>query len=198
MTKYVLNSGGTRNNPDGAKKYFTELAKGLGSNPRILLCFFAQPREVWEDKLAPCIDALNSYVPDSVTPSYELAFPDTFASQVATADIIYCSGGDDHLAQYWFEKLNVTEVWKGKVVGTSSATTHALSSYFWTCDWRELKEGLGILPIKTIAHYTSDYGEHDPRGPIDWAKAKTDLEGYGDQSLPVYAMPEGEYIVMNA
>jgi hypothetical protein len=197
MTKYVLQSGGMRNNPEGAKRYFAELVKNIGLSPRILLCFFAQPREVWEEKFNPYADAFNSYMPEGIKPTYELSFPDTFAEQVTAADIIYCHGGDDHLAQYWFEKLNATEVWQGKVVGTNSATTHALSTYFWTCDWRELKEGLGVLPIKTIAHYKSSYGKDDPRGPIDWEKAKEELENYGDTSLPVYALPEGEYVVVN-
>lgn len=196
MTKYVLNSGGMRNNPEGAKRYFAELVKDTSANPRILMCLFAQPREVWEEKFGSYVDGFRPYVPDDVEPTYELAFPDTFAEQVAASDIIYCHGGDDHLAQYWFEKLNTVEVWKGKVVGTNSAATHALSTYFWTCDWRELKEGLGVLPIKTIAHYESGYGKDDPRGPIDWAEAKKKLEDYGDQSLPVYALPEGEYVVV--
>lgn len=197
MTKYVLNSGGMGNNPEGAKRYFAELVHDKGARPRILMCLFALPREVWEEKFTSYVDAFNSYMPRGVEPLYEIAFPDTFVEQVAAADIIYCHGGDDHLAQYWFEKLNVAEVWKDKVVGTNSAATHALSSYFWTCDWRELKEGLGTLPIKTIAHYASGYGDDDPRGPIDWTKAKADLEGYGDQSLPVHALPEGEYIVID-
>lgn len=136
-------------------------------------------------------------MPDGVEPVYELAFPDTFVEQVAAADIIYCHGGDDHLAQYWLAKLNAVAVWQGKVVGTNSATTHALSTYFWTCDWRELKEGLGILPIKAIAHYESDYGRDDPRGLIDWERAKQDLKNYGNQTLSVHALPEGEYVVIN-
>ena len=39
MTKYILNSGGLRNNPEKAKIFFDEVVKGLGSNPKILICF---------------------------------------------------------------------------------------------------------------------------------------------------------------
>lgn len=195
-TKYVLNSGGLSNNPDGAQRFFAELLKGLGDRPKLLMCFFAQPREVWEQKFTSYKESFAQYMPAGVTPDYDIAMPDTFAEQVQRADAIYCHGGDDHLAMYWFDKLSVDKVWKGKVVGTNSATTHALSAFFWTCDWRELKTGLGIVPIKTIAHYQSNYGLDDPRGPIDWEAAKRDLEAYGDTTLPLYALPEGEFVVV--
>jgi hypothetical protein len=38
MTKYVLNSGGLKNNIPGAKKFVAELVKGLGENPKVLFC----------------------------------------------------------------------------------------------------------------------------------------------------------------
>ncbi len=196
MTKYVLNSGGMKNNIDGARRFFAELVKGLGERPKILLCFFAQPPEIWEAKLPEYIEAFNDLMPDGVIPSYEMALPATFKQQVEDADIVYCHGGDDNLAKYWFEKVGVPEVWNGKVVGTNSATTHALSKSFWTCDWRKLDDGLGVIPIKTVAHFGSAYGNDDPRGPIDWQQAKNDLEKYGNRSLPLYALPEGEFVVI--
>lgn len=42
MTKYVLNSGGIRNQPGLKKDFHQEIIKGLGNNPKFLLCNFAQ------------------------------------------------------------------------------------------------------------------------------------------------------------
>lgn len=198
MTKYVLNSGGLSKNPDGARRFFAELVQGYGITPKILICFFAQPREIWESKYDQYNIAYSGYMPDGVSPEYQLAFPDSFAQQVAWADIIYCHGGDDYLAKYWFERLNIPKVWEDKVVGTNSATTHILSSSFWTCDWRQPMNGLDVVPVRTIAHYGSDYGISDPRGPIDWVSAETELEVYGNTSYPLHTLPEGEFIVINA
>jgi hypothetical protein len=70
-----------------------------------------------------------------------------------------------------------------------------LATHHYTCDWRACASGLGILPIKFIPHYKSSFGDADPRGPIDWDRAYVELEGYGDKSLPIHALKEGEYVV---
>jgi len=58
--------------------------------------------------------------------------------------------------------------------------------------------GLGILPIRFIAHFNSNYGTSDPRGPIDWNEAYAQLEKYGDITLPIIALEEGEFVVFEA
>ena len=120
-----------------------------------------------------------------IEPVFEMAMPDKFEEQLQQNDAIYIHGGDDHLMQYWLKQFDIPKIWDGKVVATNSASSHALSKHFWTCDWRQLMDGLGILPIKFLAHYKSEYGEDDPRGPIDWGTALKELESYGDTSLPI-------------
>lgn len=195
MTKYVLNSGGMANNVPGAKRYIAELVKGLGHRPRVLFCFFAEKREHWEEKFPKYQKGFSEWAPEQVKPTYELAFPDTFEEQIENNDILYIHGGDDHLLLHWLRQFSLPKIWEGKVVGTNSASTDALSEYFWPCDWRECKQGLGILPIKAIPHFNSDFGKDDPRGPIDWDKAKRELAQHGDKSLPIYALEEGEFEV---
>ncbi len=195
MIKYVLNSGGTRNNPEEGKKFFAECLKGLGDKPKLLICRFAQPREDWEKKIAEDEERTHLLFPKEVHPMITLALPEIFEQQVKDSDIIYIHGGDDHLIQYWFKKFNIPKIWEGKVVATNSASSHVLSKHFWTCDWRQCMDGLGILPIKFIAHYKSSYGNDDPRGQIDWDKAYKELADHGDKTLPIYALKEGEFVV---
>jgi hypothetical protein len=190
MTKYVLQSGGIRNQPKLKKQFHQEVVKSLGKTPHPLLCHFAQGREYWEVKFPGACDSVIEDMPSGVRPTFELAMPDTFVEQCKVADIIYFHGGDDHLIRYWMKQYDTVELFKDKVVSTM------LASSFWTCDWRECMDGLGILPIKFIPHYQSDWGIDDPRGPIDWQKAYDDLAKFGDTSLPIYALKEGEFIVM--
>ncbi len=195
MTKYVLNSGGIKRQPELKKQFHQELVKGLGYNPKFLLCNFAQGREYWEPKFQGYSDAITEDMPEDVKPSFELAMPAEFVEQCKRANVIYFHGGDDHLLQYWMKQFNLAELFKDKVVATNSASSDMLATHHWTCDWRACADGLGILPIKFIPHYRSDFGNDDPRGPIDWQKAYNDLAAYGDKSLPIHALKEGEYIV---
>jgi len=197
VTKYVIQSGNIKRYPDKARKFFSEVFLDLGKTPNFLICLFATPREDWEGKFEEDKSVFKGFFKEGVSPNFDLAIPDTFSHQVSRAGAIYIHGGDDHLMMYWLRKFDLPEIWQGKVVSTSSASSHALSKSFWTCDWRACMEGLGILPIKFIAHYKSDYGANDPRGPIDWDKAYKDLKNYDDKSLPIYALPEGEYEVFN-
>lgn len=195
MTKYVLNSGGIKNEPQLKKQFHQELIKGLGDAPRFLLCNFAQGREYWESKFQGYSDAITEDMPDAVKPSFSLAMPSDFAEQCDEADIIYFHGGDDHLLKYWMGQFDMPVLFKDKVVATNSASSDMLATHYWTCDWRQCGDGLGILPIKFIPHYQSAFGDDDPRGAIDWEKAKQELAEYGDKSLKTYALKEGEFEV---
>jgi|GEM_PF-4484139 len=42
----------------------------------------------------------------------------------------------------------------------------------------------------------SGAGDEDLRGPIDWQKAYDELAAYGDTSLPIHALKEGEFVVI--
>jgi hypothetical protein len=100
------------------------------------------------------------------------------------------------LLKYWLNQYDLPELWKGKVVATNSAGSDALTKHFWTCDWRQCMDGLGILPIKFIPHFKSGYGNDDPRGPVDWKKAYGELVDYGDKFIPIHALEEGDFIII--
>lgn len=195
MTKYVVNSGNIRGDMSKAKKYFAEVFKGLGNNPKVLFCFFANLREEWEESYQNYVNDFGSYLSPTVKPSFQLAMPADFIKQCKDADVIWIKGGDDHLVQYWLSQYKLRDVWRDKVVAVSSASSDAVATHFWTGDWRECFDGLGLIPMKFIAHYKSSYGDTDPRGPIDWERGYKELEDFGDKMLPIYALPEGDFKV---
>ena len=195
MTKYVVNSGGIKNEPQLKKQFHQELIKGLGNAPKFLLCNFAQGREYWEAKLQGYSDAIAEDMPDGVKPNFRLALPGEFANQCSEADVIYFHGGDDHLLRYWMGQFDMPVLFEDKVVATNSASSDMLATHYWACDWRQCGDGFGVLPIKFIPHYQSAFGADDPRGAIDWEKAEQELSEYGNKSLKIYALREGEFEV---
>lgn len=193
MTKYVLNSGGIKNQPELKKQFHLELVKNLDETPKFLLVNFAQAREYWEAKFPAYSNAISTDLPDSMKPKFSLAMPAEFEEQCQDADIIYFHGGDQHMLHFWMEQYDMKELFKGRVVATNSASSDMLAQSFWTCDWRTCMDGFGILPIKFIPHFKSDFGKDDPRGPVNWEKAYEELAAYGDKSLPIHALKEGEF-----
>ncbi len=194
-TKYILQSGGVRNYPDKKRKFHQEVVGSL-KNPQILICIFAQPREVWEQKYPNYCQSIKEDLNDDVQPVFTLAKPDRFEQDCASNDIIYMQGGDDHLIRFWLEKYDIPKIWSNKIVSGNSGSSYVLAKHFWTNDWRKCMDGLGVLPIKFTGHFKSNYAKGDPRGPIDYDAIYKELKDYGDKSLPVYALEEGDYIVI--
>lgn len=195
MTKYILNAGGTTKDAEKTSKYYAEILKGLGKNPKILYCFFAEKRENWEEKYEKYVGHFESLVDKNTQPIFEMALPDKFEQQVKESDAVIIHGGDDHLVMYWLKQFDLSRMFNGKTVAVSSASSDALSKAFYAIDWRQCMDGLGILPIKFISHYKSDWGENDTRGPIDWENIYNELEGY-KEDLPIHALEEGNFIVI--
>jgi hypothetical protein len=171
MTKYVLNSGGIKRQPKLKRQFHQELVKGLGDTPKILICGFAQPREYWESKFSGYSDSIIEDMPENIRPELTLAMPAEFIEQCKWADIIYFNGGDDHLLQFWMKQFDLLSLFKDRIVATNSASSAMLAAHYWTCDWRQCADGLGILPIKFIPHYKSGFGKDDLRGPINWEES---------------------------
>ncbi|MDD4901625.1 MAG: Type 1 glutamine amidotransferase-like domain-containing protein [Patescibacteria group bacterium] len=167
----------------------------MNKNPHILLCFFARERECWEEKFKSYQQNFVELVGGNIEPMFELALPDIFTEQVKNNDAIVIYGGDDDMLYYRLQQYDLPEIWQNKIIAGSSAGSDVLTKHYWTCDLRQCADGFGILPIKFIPHYKSEYGSNDTRGPIDWKKAYEELAEYGDKSLPIYALEEGDFII---
>jgi hypothetical protein len=196
MTKYIMQSGGLKSQPDSAKKYFAELLKGLGNKPKLLWCFFATLPDDCNERFKKYPKLFESYMPKGISPIHINATIENFEKEVSEVDAIYLHGGETKPLYDILKKYDLTKLFDNKSIGTNSASSMVLSKYAWSCNKRAPEEGLGIFPIKFLAHFKSDYGSDDPRGPIDWGKAYDDMLNYGDASLPIHALKEGEFLIM--
>lgn len=196
MTKYLLQSGGLANEPEKAAVYFEELFANTPQPVKLLWCFFASKPEDYEEHLAHYQKTFKPSFPSGLLLEERLTSPETFADDVAWADVVYIHGGNFVLIEAILKNFDLPELFKDKVVGLNSASGMTLSVASWSCDTYDLKDGLGILPVKFIPHYNA---VGVPNGseltPDIWMKAKTDLEAYGDVPLPIHALEEGEFVV---
>ena len=66
-----------------------------------------------------------------------------------------------------------------------------MAKYYYGLDSLKLCEGLGLLPVKIIVHWHSDYNAPN----IDWDKAYLELKNY-KEDLPIITLAEGQFEVI--
>ncbi len=195
-TKYVLHGGNIRDSKDQGRAYFEELVTGLGRQPRLLLCFFALPKNTWQSRYEEWSVRINTAF-ENYEPVLEMATQEGYPQQAARADVLWIYGGDDKILLDHVKQTDgfIESLGKFKAVTGSSAGAILLADYSWTCDRRTVRRGLDIVHTNTIVHYGSSYGSEDPRGPIDWDKAEQELRAAIGPEAPITKLPEMEFKV---
>ena len=189
MTKFILVGGYIQKAHDGGRAFAEELM-GDAPSPRVLDCVFARPEEMWESTFEADKEFFDRMLPDKNI-EFQLANPEHFVDQVRWATSIFFRGGT---TEDLLKRLSMHPDWsnylEGKTVAGTSAGADALAKYFYSLDTLELGEGLGLVFVKTIPHYRSDYNAPN----IDWDKAEAELKAY-KEDLPLVCLKEGEFRV---
>ncbi len=190
-TKYILVGGYPHKAPDGGKAFSRELVRSFKEPVRILECLFARPRDNWEKAFNQDKEFFTNNLPHKKL-EFQLADPEKFREQVAWANAIYIRGGASETVLLELQKQS--EGWEkelsGKTLAGSSAGAHAISKYYYGLDDLKIGEGLGLLPLKVIVHYGSDYNAPN----IDWNEAERALNLYKEK-LPLIKLAEGQFEV---
>ncbi len=193
MTKYILVGGYVRNALDGGKGFCQELIKGFEEPVKILDCLFAEDdNSLWPEKLRKDQELLSLMLPD-VDIQWQLAQISTFRQQISWADVIYLRGGSaELLLQNIIKEIpDIQKLMEGKTLAGTSAGADVIATFYYGLDTIQIMEGLGLLPIKVIVHWKSDYNAPN----IDWNKAYQELQDY-KQPLELITLAEGEFRVI--
>jgi peptidase E len=189
MTKFILVGGYPHKATDGGRAFCDEVLKGFKKPLRLLDCLFARPQDNWEKAFLQDKEFFTSNIIGEV--EIKLANPVTFDEQVRWADAIYMRGGiTNDLIDTLHGYPNLKNELDGKTLAGSSAGADAIATHHYNLDLQSVGSGLGLLPIKMIPHWRSDYAG----GKIDWDKAYAELKAYGDD-LPILTLAEGQFEV---
>lgn len=187
MTKFILHGGNTSKDSLSNRKFFEEMTKDLTIPVTVLYIYFARNRDIWPKLFKQDKEKFEESVSHNNF-KHHLAVEDAplLWKQINAADIIYIRGGN---TRNLIESLSVIkdlpELLKDKVVSGSSAGAHALAKHYYTHTQNRIQQGLGILPIKTICHYTEENS----------GKLK-ELEEL-DPQLKTHPLAEEEFTVIN-
>lgn len=191
MTKYILVGGYPKRAQDGGKALAEEMVKGFTEPVRFLVCYFARPEDQWEANFTDDKEFFAKELPGTSI-EFKIATVKDFIEQLQWANVLYIRGGS---MEPLYERLGKNPGWEknldGKTVAGSSAGAHALTKYNHKLDTPEIGEGLGLLPVKVLVHYRSDYNAPN----IDWDAAYEQLKVY-KEDLPLYTLAEGEFVIL--
>jgi peptidase E len=194
-TKYILVGGYIQNAPDKGEGFCLELIQGVTKESvKILDCIFARPKEDWENTIVKDNEFFSKYI---ISFELILADPENFTDQVREADIIFLRGGFtlplmETLSKDtgWIKELN------GKVVAGTSAGAEVIAKYYHVLKTNRTGDGLGLLPIKFIPHWKSNFFDAEPQN-LDWEKILQELKEY-KEDLPIVTLAEGEFKVFHS
>ena len=194
-TKYILVGGYPQRGINDGKGFAEELVKDFGESVSILVCLFARTREVWDEAFSQDVEAFQKHLPGKKL-EIVMADPENFLEQLRRADVLYLRGG--HSTQLLVDTLNgypdLKNMLSGKTVAGSSAGADAISQYYYGLDTPdEIKEGLGLLPVKVVVHYRSDYNAPN----INWDRVDGLMESTHPE-FPTINLAEGQFEVMTA
>ena len=194
MTKYILVGGYLHKAKDGGRAFCEELVKdfNLDRPIRILNCLFARPENFWDDKIKENEKFFSKYIN-----SFELILADPlrFTEQVKYSDVVYIQGGyTDPLMKKLLENSEWIKYIDGKTIAGASAGGDAIAKYYSVFKTKRVGNGLGLLPIKFIPHWKSDYSDEEVFD-IDWDSEFNKLKEY-KEDLQIYTLAEGEFKVI--
>lgn len=187
MTTYILHWGYYRRDSSDNRTFFKEIEKYLQNESQILFIPFAREKSCWQEKM----EEFNYIIKKNITEkkiNLVLASEDkeVLINQIKLCDIVFITGGDENQRLYNYLSIipNLINLFKGKLVVWSSAWTQILSKYYarWKSDG--IYEGLGILPIKVIVHWTEDQWNKFKKLDANW------------ENLEIYKIPEEKYVVL--
>ena len=106
--------------------------------------------------------------------------------------MIFIQGG---VPYQFYLTLNNDERWvnelEGKTLVGTSGGADIIVKYYGVGKTLNIGEGLGLVPIKFIPHWKSDYGDGLT---IDWDSLLEKLKLY-KEDLAVHTLREGEFVV---
>jgi len=150
---------------------------------RVLFIPFAKDEIDWEKTVQKYQNSIFSKVfkKNRLSISTAIPNPKTLKNQLCNADILFFSGGSELNLKKLFKKNTIPST--NKIIIGVSAGTNFLSKFYFSNDREKVEAGLGVLPIKTICHFSTE-------------KNKRAILLSVEKKYPVFPIENDEYITM--
>ncbi len=183
-TKFILHGGFPPKQKQEDDPFFLEILKDTPENTKILLCYFAKEKDRIPDNSREDIAQFEKNKEVFKSLSFEIADEEKFPEQIKNADVIYLHGGKTTKLLAALQKFpDLKELFLEKTVAADSAGVNSISSFCYSQSADTILEGVGIIPFKTICHYSEEF------------RGKADELNQRDDSSELLYLAENEYRV---
>lgn len=194
MTKFILHGGESGIPCESNDNYYKEIINSVVGPMKVLLVYFAVEKNRWVGLVQWHNDKFTEQA-NGKKIEFKVATDNTeeFSRQLRWCDVVYIRGGSTPMLQSQFEKVpNFKELIKDKVVAGSSAGALVFAKYWYDQDYDKVFDGLDVLSVKMITHYlsTGEYAATSGKDKLEKLKAHK-------EDLPIYAIPETEFVIVN-
>lgn len=191
-TRIILHGGNSDKKSRQNDEFFHAIIGGINKQAvRVLCVYFARPEGRWENSYAE--DQSVFYAAgiesgkdiETKMATYDM---DGLRQDIAEADVIFISGGYKGRLKETLLALgvdNLRRMIRGKTLVGVSAGANMLGKYYYSPAIDGIREGIGLLDVKLLTHYTADKSEQLAM-----------LKIYGED-LPIVKIAEEEYVVID-
>ncbi len=182
-TKFILHGGFTPKSIQENDPFFKEILKSVPDDCKILLVYFAKELDRIASNKQEDVLQFEKNKGDKRL-SFEVADENIFLEQIKKSDVIYLHGGSTVKLLDTLKKFSsLKKLFEGKIVAADSAGVNGISCYCYSNMADVILEGVGIIPFKTICHYSDKH-----------KKIVEDFDKY-DNSLKLLLLKEYQYQV---
>ena len=190
-TRIILHGGNSNNKSDKNDQFFRAIINGIDKETIQVLCvYFARPEGRWEESYAEdqsifrALGIEKGLDIETKLATYDM---DELLQDITDSDVLFINGGfKGHLKDVLLAigVDNFRHMIQGKTLVGISAGAHMLSRYYYSQSIDDIREGIGLLDIKLLTHFT-----------VQKPEQKEKLEAY-KEDLPILTIAEEEYIVV--
>jgi peptidase E len=158
VTKYILHGGYTSTHNELNRTFYEEIARDVPDRGTILLCYFASKDEDNSGRFKEDSERLKQQS-QGKNFTFLLANEKDFIEQLKQSDALYLRGGSTPKLLAALSKHDgLKEMLEDKTIAGSSAGAYVIGKFSAFHDDEsggKVREGLGLLPLRVVAHYKS-------------------------------------------
>ncbi|OGC84868.1 hypothetical protein A3F55_00080 [Candidatus Adlerbacteria bacterium RIFCSPHIGHO2_12_FULL_53_18] len=155
MTKYILHGGFTRQDNESSRAFYKEFVRDVPEGSNILLVYLASREEDNSKKFEENVESIKRES-EGKSFNFLMATQENFLSEIEKSKAVCFYGGSTNkLIKILRTYPDLQPLLEGKTIAGSSAGAYALARFGPSHDEEQIREGLGLVPVRVVCHYES-------------------------------------------